>query len=132
MPAGRPTKYNPECCDSVVEWMKKGASLHTVALKLDICYETLREWRKGGDKPEFSAAIKRGLSFSRGFWEEQGQKGIWGGKEFSPSTWFMNMKNRFGNDNDGEFYWADKQEHDVSIHDDSALYEDEEGNLVEL
>jgi|DEB0MinimDraft_6_1074348.scaffolds.fasta_scaffold85733_3 transposase len=101
MPGGRPTKYEPEMCDVVLELMKDGASKYEVAAELDIHIDTLCEWQKPEVNPEFSEAIKRGEALSRAWWERKGRKNL-ENKDFSYTGWYMNMKNRHG--------WSDKQE----------------------
>jgi transposase len=117
MPAGRPTLYKPEYCDQVIEMFKKGMSKFAIALKLDVNVDTLAEWQKV--HPEFSAAVKKGLDFSQGNWEERGRLNL-KNKDFNSTLWIMNMKNRFRKD------WGDHQTvtqitthklHDQDIHD---------------
>lgn len=111
MPAGRPTKYRAEMCKEVVELGKEGASLHEIALQLDIHYDTLNEWRK--EKPEFSEAIKKAQANAQGWWEQKGRLATIGQVDnFNATAFIFNMKNRFKED------WRDKQEvenkHDLS------------------
>lgn len=99
MPAGQPTKYKPEYCERVVEYMKEGASMHEVALDLDVHIDTIYEWIKV--HPKFSEAIKKGKAFSEGWWKKKGRDSL-NDNTFSPALWYMNMKNRF--------HWRDKHE----------------------
>lgn len=55
--------------------------------------------------PQFSKAIKEGREVSKLWWLEVGQDNLWEAK-FSPTLWFMNMKNRHN--------WRDKQPDEVS------------------
>jgi hypothetical protein len=86
-------------CEAVVELMREGASLREVCAGLDINPHTRIEWE--AKHPEFSHAIKSGIELSAAWWEKEGRTSL-RDKEFSPTLWYMNMRNRFG--------WADKQE----------------------
>lgn len=110
MAGGRPTKYNPKICEEVLNLFKQGKSIAQVCLKMDINKSTFYEWKEKHE--EFSNAIKEGLHFSQGWWEEQGQQGLWysnieGAEKLNYTGWFMNMKNRFKND------WKDKQPEEI-------------------
>lgn len=99
MPAGRPTKYQPSMCKIVVELMAQGASKAEVCADLGICYDSYRDYQK--NYPEFDEAIKQGERLSLAWWEREGRLSL-RDKEFSPTLWYMNMKNRFG--------WRDNQD----------------------
>ncbi|WP_423063755.1 hypothetical protein [Candidiatus Paracoxiella cheracis] len=101
---GRPTKYSPEMCGLVLEFMREGKSLAEVSLDLNIDYLTLHRWQDPSSKyykPDFCKAIKKGKWFAQGAWEKAGREGL-DKKDFNCALWYMNMKNRFG--------WRDKQE----------------------
>jgi len=96
---GRPTKYKEEYCDRVPELMKDGMAMVEVAAKLDVCVDTLNEWRKVHEV--FSLAVKKGIELSEAWWVRQGRIALRDSK-FNSTLWYMNMKNRFN--------WADKTE----------------------
>ncbi len=102
-PGGRPTKYRPEYCETVVELMKDGASKTEVCGTIGVCHDTLIEWQK--KYPEFSEAVKKGVLLSSAWWEREGRQSL-RDRDFSYTGWYMNMKNRFG--------WRDKIEADVN------------------
>ena len=96
---GRPTKYKPEMCETVIELMKEGASQYEVLATLGISEDTFYRWKK--DNEEFSESIKRGSQLSQAWWERKGRISL-DDRQFNSTLWYMNMKNRFK--------WADKQE----------------------
>lgn len=54
---GRPTKYKPEYCTQVVEFMGQGYSLTAFAAEIEVARDTVYEWESA--IPDFSDAIKR-------------------------------------------------------------------------
>lgn len=61
----------------------------------DLWYRLIKEEQK------FSGAVKRGKQLSQSWWERNGRVNL-KDKDFNPTLWYMNMKNRFK--------WSDKQE----------------------
>jgi Helix-turn-helix domain of resolvase len=105
MAKGPKVKYDPIMCELVLLLMAKGKSKTAVAADLGISRETLYRWCDS-ESPyyheDFADAVSLGETLSQSWWEEQGIKGIWGGKEFNATTWIYTMKNRFPRD------WRDK------------------------
>lgn len=69
MPAGRPSKFNPQVQVKICRALRNGHYLETAARLAGICYDTLREWVKrgeGGDPEfsEFAADIKKAIASS--------------------------------------------------------------------
>lgn len=60
MAGGRPTKYKPEYCQQLIDWMSKGNSFWSFAAECDVCFDTLSEWTRV--YPEFSEAKRSGYS----------------------------------------------------------------------
>ncbi len=94
MAGGRPTNYQPEFCDGIVEYMGQGFSKTAFAGHIGVCHDTIIEWAKV--HPEFSDAVKRGKaartsSLERGLLEnELGPKvtaRIFALKNASPEEW---------------------------------------------
>ena len=103
--------YKPEYCKTVIELMKEGASKAEVCLELDCCFQTFLTWQ--GKHPDFLEAVKRGLSLSKGKWEQMGRKAAFGTVDnFNATAWIFNMKNRFGKMDGFDEKWSDKQEID--------------------
>ena len=101
---GRPQKTTADFPHNweieTLELYKAGASdVEIYRGVLDICHETFTAMM---DRDAlFSETIKRGRDLSRMWWERQGRVNLENPK-FTPTTWYMNMKNRFG--------WADKHQ----------------------
>ena len=96
---GRPKKYDPAMCETVVSLMAEGASRVEVCAELGIHYETFQIYQE--IHPEFSEAVKKGVQLCQAWWEREGRTNL-KNKDFSYTGWYMNMKNRFK--------WTDKQE----------------------
>jgi hypothetical protein len=102
-------KYDETMPSRIIELMRDGRSMTEVAAELDICFDTLSEWKKKGGKyfiQEISDAIKKGLCLSQAWWERKGREHVVekesDSEKLNHVLWYMNMKNRFK--------WSDKQE----------------------
>jgi hypothetical protein len=111
MPAGRPTEYEKEYCEMLIEHMANGLSYESFAGKLRVCRDTLYNWEKLF--PEFSYSKKVGKEASLLKWEELGLAGVEGKIEkFNAPTYIFTMKNRFD--------WRDKTETENKNTNDSS------------
>lgn len=109
---GRPSKYSPAHCDSLVEHMKSGLSFESFAGTVGVHRDTLYEWEKRHAK--FSDAKKRGEALSLLWWERLGKAAMLGEpitdsngrklsfENFNTTMWIFSMKNRHG--------WRDRHE----------------------
>ena len=105
---GNLTDYKKSHCETALNVLSKGKSLAAVCAALDICRQTLINWRN--TFPEFDEAVKRGLQKAQSKWEDIGESGIVGEHEkFSAPAWIFSMKNRFRED-----YKEDKEHQSVS------------------
>lgn len=53
MPAGgRPTKFNPEVCQRILDAIKNGATYHQAAEAGGVNYTTFLKWKQTGEKAE--------------------------------------------------------------------------------
>lgn len=103
MPAGRPTKYQPEFCDTVRQVMSEGLSKEAAAGAIGVSIQTIYTWMQ--EHPEFLEAIKDGEAKSMAVWEKIGLDGASGRiSNFSASAYIFNMKNRFR-----KYGWNDTQ-----------------------
>lgn len=90
----------------VIDEMSKGASIDEITTLLNISYQVY--YRLLEEEPEFAETIKRGKQLSKAWWLREGRENLHSDpKTFSPTLWYMNMKNRFG--------WCDRQETNVNI-----------------
>jgi hypothetical protein len=92
---GRPSKYKPEYCEKVTEYMSQGYSKKALAALFNVNRDTLYNWTRL--YPDFSDTIEIGEAKSLYFWEVmgiQGTQGLLPG--FHGRTWKWNMINRFG------------------------------------
>lgn len=100
---GRPSKYDPAFCDTVVSIGEEGGTLAAMADSCDIDRATLNDWIE--IHPEFSRAVKRGLQKAQVLWERKGMAATFGDVDgFNATSFIFNMKNRFKED------WRDKVE----------------------
>lgn len=103
MTRGRPTKYDPSFCETVIESGQAGKTLAGMAEDLDIDRSTLNEWMDAHE--DFSRAVKRGLQKAQAWWEDQGRIATFGGIDgFNATSYIFQMKNRFKED------WREKVE----------------------
>lgn len=106
MPAGRPSTYKEEYCDTVIECGRDGMGKAEMASQLGISRVTLNDWCE--KHPAFAYAVKRGLDEAQAWWEMKGRVATFGGIDgFNATSYIFQMKNRFRDD------WNDtiKQEH---------------------
>lgn len=104
MPAGRPTKYDPAMCETVIECGEQGMGKLEMCKELGIDYSTFEAYQE--KHTEFSRAVKRALQLSQAWWEGKGREATFGGVDgFNATSYIFNMKNRFRED------WRDK--HDI-------------------
>ena len=97
MAGGRPTKYDPAMCETVIECGKEGKTLAEMAAAIDVDRATLNDWRN--QHPEFSSAVKRGLDLAQAWWESQGRVATFGGVDgYNATSYIFQMKNRFRDD----------------------------------
>jgi transcriptional regulator with XRE-family HTH domain len=105
MPAGRPTKYEPEFCERAREFLAQGYSLAAFAGSIGVSYSTVRLWEQ--EHPEFSAAVKDGRAGATLWWENRARALAQGG-EGNATTVIFGLKNRAPEE------WKDKRETELS------------------
>lgn len=108
---GRPTKYRPEYCDSLIEHLSLGLSYEIFGACLPdyndddvyVAKATVENWEKA--HPAFLGAKKKGWALCQAFYEKKGVKHLTHSKnsvQLNTTAWIFNMKNRFN--------WTDKKE----------------------
>jgi hypothetical protein len=95
---GRDTKYKPEYCNKIIEFLKLGHSVMAFAGSIGVARSSIYEWAK--TYPEFSDALKAAQSASVEFWEKLLLNVAAGGKGNVTAVIFA-LKNR------GREEWAD-------------------------
>lgn len=101
MPAGRPTDYREEYCDTVVKCGREGMSRAEICYELDISFATLQNWEQ--KYPKFLAATAHARELAQGWWEKKGRQGI-DSKTFNAQAYSLQVRNRFPR------HWRDKQD----------------------
>jgi len=71
---GRPSLYQPEFCERVIELGKQGKTPLQMAVDLGVARTTMLGWVE--DYPEFSTALTRARELSQDWWESVGQSGL--------------------------------------------------------
>lgn len=103
-PIGRPSKYDPAYCDSIVEHMRDGASILSFAAEIGVGRSTIQEWEK--EHPAFSVAVTRAKAVCAAWWEKQGRKLAQDGGGNGQSTMVI-----FGLKNMGRDEWSESIKH---------------------
>jgi hypothetical protein len=91
MPAGRPTKYKSEFCQTVIEIGEQGGWLSEMAEACDVVRSTMDEW--AANHPEFSEALTRAKQKAQAWFEREGRDGLRADK-FNSALWAKQMSAR--------------------------------------
>lgn len=71
---GRPTKYTPEMCATVIQAGREGCAVAEMASRCDVCIDTIYEWAKV--HPEFSDALTRAQNEAEAWWAAHVRSGL--------------------------------------------------------
>lgn len=104
MPPGCPTKYKPEYCQGIIDFMQDGATLVEYAAKIKVNPDTIYEWSKV--IPKFSEAFREARAASEAWWAKLAREHSTG-KEGNAALIKFNMSARFG--------WSEKTEVKQSV-----------------
>jgi hypothetical protein len=106
----RPSKYDPDYCEQIIEFCKDGSSLTSFAAAIDVCRDTLTEWASKHD--EFSLAVKRAKAHCAAWWESTARKNAMGAGNGNATLCIFGLKNMAPDD------WRDQVEtrHSGTVH----------------
>jgi len=104
MPAGRPTKYKPEFCKTVLAVGEEGGWLSEMAEACDVCRSTMDNW--AAEHPEFLEALTRAKQKAQVWFERTGRTGLFADR-FNAALWSKQMAAR----HPGEYSERQKLEH---------------------
>ena len=90
-PGGRPTKYRPEYCETVIEVGSRGGWLCEMAEACDVVRSQMDVWAEA--HPEFSEALTRAKQKAQAWFEEKGREGLTA-ERFNSSLWAKQMSAR--------------------------------------
>lgn len=90
-PGGRPTKYRPEFCQTIIEVGEYGGWLSEMAEACDVARSTMDEW--AANHPEFSEALTRAKQKAQAWFETKGREGLTADK-FNSALWAKQMSAR--------------------------------------
>ena len=90
-PGGRPTKYRPEYCGTILAVGEVGGWLAEMAEACDVHRSTMDEW--AAEHPEFSEALMRAKQKAQAWFEREGRLGLSADK-FNSALWAKQMSSR--------------------------------------
>lgn len=93
---GRPTKYDPAICDTIIELGRQGKSKAQMSAITGVPGATFKAWEQG--QPEFRAAMEFAMELALAYWEDMGHdhmKEVPGGVKLNTGLWSRSMSARF-------------------------------------
>jgi len=109
-PGGRPSKYDPAYCETVIDLMENGYSITEFAGSIRVARSTVYKW--ADEFPEFSDALNTGQAISALWWENR-LRDVAEKNEGNATAAIFGLKNRAADD------WRDKQAVDHTSSDGS-------------
>jgi hypothetical protein len=91
----RPSEYDPDFCERVVQYGALGKSVTWIATELGVTKQTVHNWKDA--HPEFLDALTRAKELAQRWWEDKGQQGM-EQHGFNASVWSRSMAARFPDD----------------------------------
>ena len=102
--AGRPSKYDPAFCQTIIEIGAQGGWLSEMAEACDVHRATMDNWAK--EYPDFQEALTRAKQKAQAWFEKTGRVGMLDNK-FNANLWQRQMAAR----HPGEYTERAKHEH---------------------
>lgn len=90
LPYGRPSKFQPEFCEQLIEHMSEGYSFDSFAGVISVTFETLYRWKK--EFPSFNQAYQLGCAKRRDFDERLLKQYANGDIKASPAALIFKLK----------------------------------------
>lgn len=113
---GRPTKYDPAICDTVIELGRQGKSKVQMVAATGIPLATFTRWCD--EHPEFRASMEHAMELAQAHWEELGANHLVespGGVRLNTGLWSRSMAARFPRD------YSDRAKLEVTGKDGGAI-----------
>ena len=109
---GRPTKYTPEFCEQIIDFMAEGYSVTAFAGSIRVSRATIYNW--ADEHPEFLDALQTAQAIAALWWEDR-LRAVAEKNEGNATAAIFGLKNRAADD------WRDKQSHEHSGPDGGAI-----------
>lgn len=114
MAGGRPSKYNPEYCQQVIDHCSAGKSLKSFACSIDVHMDTLLEWKS--KYPEFSVAYETAKQKAEMWWEDIATAAVNDKRKYINVDLYKFMAKV-------RFRWSDAQQVEITTNDSKELEE---------
>ena len=111
-PVGRPSSYEPEYCEIIIELGKLGKSIAQMASAFDVDKASIFDW--AANHEEFSTALARARAHSQTWWENAAQENM-ADRNFNAQLWLKSVASRFRDD------YTERQVTEVSGPDGGAI-----------
>jgi transposase len=121
-PPGRPTKYRPEYCEQVIQFMAEGKFLFQFGNMVGVIPETLTLWQH--EHPEFATAVKAAKAVCLEWWVTQGRQmmSIPGSHQDS-KMWLYIMNNLHGWRDNARVEMAGDKDNPIKVVTDQDLFQ---------
>ena len=94
-PMGRPSKYQPEYCQQIIELGKLGKSIAQMAAHFDVDKASIYRWSE--EHEEFRTSLARAKAHSQTWWENAAQQNM-DNRNFNAQLWLKSVASRFRDD----------------------------------